>query len=46
MRVMLGAQERTEAEFAELLSAAGFASIHAWPVGSALTYLEAAPQSD
>jgi ubiquinone/menaquinone biosynthesis C-methylase UbiE len=44
MRVMLGAQNRTEAEFAELLHAAGFGSIHSWPAGSGFTYLEAAPQ--
>jgi hypothetical protein len=46
MRVMLGAQERTEAEFAELLHAAGFGSIRVWPTGSAFTYLETEPQAD
>jgi hypothetical protein len=46
MRVMLGAQERTEAEFAELLHAAGFGSIPSWPAGAEFTYLEAAPQSE
>jgi ubiquinone/menaquinone biosynthesis C-methylase UbiE len=46
MRVMLGAQERTEVQLAALLHAAGFGSIRSWPADSEYTYFEAAPQSE